>query len=61
MSLFIISVASQVLFFPLVHHPQKVENWETPQNNKCEDGEPPLWLTYIGEKGKTLAKGYKIK
>jgi hypothetical protein len=44
----------------LVHHPQKVENWETPQNNKCEDGQPPLWLTYIGEKGRTLGKGYRI-
>jgi hypothetical protein len=56
MSLFIIWVVSQVLYFPLVHHPQKVENWETPQHNKCEDGEPPLWLTYIGRRGELWAK-----
>jgi hypothetical protein len=57
---FIIWVASQDLYFPLVHHPQKVENWETPQNNKCGDEEPPLWLTYIGEKRRALGKGYRI-
>jgi len=39
------------------------ENWQAPQNKRflCEDGECCLWLNYIGEKGRTLGKGYGIK
>jgi hypothetical protein len=27
----------------------------------CKDGVLPIWLTNIGEKGRTLGKGYGIK
>jgi hypothetical protein len=27
----------------------------------CKDGVLPIWLTYIGENGRTLGKGYGIK
>jgi len=42
---------------------KKVETMEAPQNSRFYGKMEclPLWLTYIGEKGRTLLKTYGIK
>jgi hypothetical protein len=57
----------------LAHHPKiiiiiiiikkKLKLWRLPNIaiSICEERMPSLWFIYIGEKGKTLGKGYGTK
>jgi hypothetical protein len=67
--MFIKWVASQFVFFFgnescwLTHNNSKIVKLGGSPKEQflCEDKVSPLWLIYIGEKGRTLGKGYGIK